>query len=360
MKRIHFYVVLVLAVLFMAVVIFWQHSHLATNTTLTKVMSGAEAQTNSENVALLNNPAPAKTGSPESVQAATNPNDRLAKMGITPDMTREQREKKFAEWYISEAAKLVPKQEPIAFYGKVVNEETQAVAGASIHFILSDASSRTGTTNSDTVSAGDGSFFLINGTGSGVSVYVSKNGYYEIKSLNQINYDPTGNGSSKENPVLFHLRKKGVGADLITSKYGFTSYFDVHVPIDGQTIKVDFLNRSAGNNGQIEFSNIKPEYLQARQANEWSFKMIIADGGFVEESDEFPFEAPENGYQPVVQFYFQKGQTNWADSIHKDFYTKFGNPPRFGRIHLDTSIGSGVRLSYAINPDGSRDLEPKP
>jgi len=248
------------------------------------------------------------------------------------------------------------RSKPIAFYGKVVDEATQAVADANVHFIWIDPKS---TSESDTTSAADGSFSLTGVVGGDVSVYVWKTGYYEIKSLDGITFNNTGNSSSRENPVLFHLRKKGTGTDLITSKYGVTPYFDVHVPIDGTTTKVDFLNRSAGNNGQMELSNIKPEYLQARQASEWSFKMEIPDGGFVEENDEFPFEAPENGYQPIVQFDFQKAQPGWTDTIQKDYYIEFGNPPRYGYLHLETSIGSGVRIKYAINPNGSRYLEPK-
>lgn len=87
--------------------------------------------------------------------------------------------------------------------------------------------------------------------------------------------------------------------------------------------------------------------------------MEIPDGGFVEENEEFPFEAPENGYQPVMEFNFQQGQTNWTIHLKDDYYIKFGNPARYGWLHLDTSINSGVRLKYAINPTGSRNLEPK-
>ena len=88
--------------------------------------------------------------------------------------------------------------------------------------------------------------------------------------------------------------------------------------------------------------------------------MEIPDGGFVEEKDEFPFEAPESGYQPVMEFNFQQGQADWIENLKKDYYIKFGNPPRYGRLHFDTSISKeGVRLTYAINPNGSRNLEPK-
>ena len=82
--------------------------------------------------------------------------------------------------------------------------------------------------------------------------------------------------------------------------------------------------------------------------------------GFIENEDEFPFEAPESGYQPVLQFEFQKEQPGWTTGLQKDYYIKFGVPPRYGRLHLDTSIAmQGARLTYAFNPTGSRYLEGK-
>jgi hypothetical protein len=354
MKRFQVYAVVVMTALFIVIAIFWHSSHEGAN-----VVTEERLPTNAETSASLNNSAAEKITPSQTTQPPASPNDRLAQMGITPDMTKSERQEKYAEWYIKEAHKLVPAQRPFEFFGRVVDENTQAVEGASVHLILSTTSSANGIMDADTSSAADGSFSLTGKTGSSVSIYVSKSGYYEIKSLNQINFDPTGNGSTPDNPVLFHLRKKGVGTDLITSKYGFTPWFDVSVPINGQPIKADLLNRSAGANGQIEFSNIKPEYLQAKQATSWSFKMEIPDGGFVEENDEFPFEAPESGYQSIVQFDFQKGQPGWTWDLQKNYYIKFGNPPKYGTLHLETSIGSGVRLTYAINPDGSRYLEPK-
>ena len=88
--------------------------------------------------------------------------------------------------------------------------------------------------------------------------------------------------------------------------------------------------------------------------------MELTNGGFVEENDEFPFEAPEGGYRSVVDFHFEKGTVNWREDVKKSYYIKFGNPARYGWLHVDTSIlMSGVPLTYAINPDGSRNLEPK-
>ena len=80
----------------------------------------------------------------------------------------------------------------------------------------------------------------------------------------------------------------------------------------------------------------------------------------MEDGDEFPFEAPEEGYRPKVEFDFQQGQLDWTINLKKDYYIKFGNPPQYGRLHLETAIDTdGTRLTYAINPTGSRNLEPK-
>jgi hypothetical protein len=88
--------------------------------------------------------------------------------------------------------------------------------------------------------------------------------------------------------------------------------------------------------------------------------MEIPNGGFIEDNDEFPFAAPEDGYQKTIEFDLDKNQPDWKTSIHKDFYIKYGNPPQYGHLYLDTSIMmEGARLTYAINPTGSRNLEPK-
>ena len=160
-------------------------------------------------------------------------------------------------------------------------------------------------------------------------------------------------------PVLFHLRKKGEGVDLITSQYGVHWDVQAPIPLDGTPVRLNFFNRKVGSDGQIELSNIKPNRLKQERASEWSFKMSITDGGFVEQNDEFPFEAPESGYQPVLNFHFKNSDTNWTETIRKSYYIAFGQPRKYGRLDLDTQMYWGTRLTYAINPEGSRNLEPK-
>jgi hypothetical protein len=128
---------------------------------------------------------------------------------------------------------------------------------------------------------------------------------------------------------------------------------------DGSPAWVDFFNQKVGRDGQMEISQNKPAYSAWQMAAEWSYRLAIADGGFIETSEEFPFQAPESGYQPVVEFNFHKDKPSWTEHLDKTFYVAFGNPRRYGRIHVVTSMTNGTILDYAISPDGTRNLEPK-
>lgn len=255
---------------------------------------------------------------------------------------------------------------PINFWGKVVDESNNPVVGANVHFvwnILWNSAFPNGVEQVDTKSDGNGFFSLIDRRGKGLSVDVWKDGYYGTKSARQsfeyaqpdIRFKPDQN-----NPTVFHLRKKGVGVDLITSLAGMSGDFPVHVPRDGKPIQIDLVQRKEGGSGQLQLSEIKPEHTNWQQATQWSFKIEIPNGGLIGESDEFPFEAPESGYQPAMEFQFQQGNTDWRTNLKTNFYVKFGNPPLYGWLQIETGISyGGAILTYAINPTGSRNLEPK-
>lgn len=354
MKRVSFYIFIGLMISLIVAIVCWHRLQNGTVTT---------ESTNPPPSPILVNPSNSLSlGSLTSKYPTTNkgPIDPEEQAGITPNMTQAEREQKWAEWYIREAAKLVPEQKPFAFYGKVVDENTQAVAGATIHLILSTTLSNDGVMDVDRSSDDQGRFSLTDKTGSSVSVSVWKSGYYTVGSRNQSELDTTGGGSTKEHPTIFFLKKKGEGVDLITSQYGVRSSFDAKMPRDGTLVRVDLLNRRISGDGQIQLSQIKPPYASWKKATAWSFQMEIPDGGFVEQNDEFPFEAPKIGYKSKITFDFKASQPDWKTSLKKSYYIVFGNPPRFGRIDFETDImGGGATISYVINPDGSRNLEPK-
>lgn len=337
MKRITFYILIGLMVSLIVAIMCWRRS---------------------ENGAVKTEPSNQAAKTPVAVSPSNtskSPIDPEQQAGITPNMTQAEREQKWGEWYIREAAKLVPEQKPFAFYGKVVDENTQAVAGATIHLILSTTLSNDGVMDVDRLSDDQGGFSLTDKTGSSVSVSVWKNGYYTVSSRNQSELDTTGGGSAKENPTLFFLKKKGEGADLISA-----GLMKVKIPLDGTPVKFDLMKRSPGQSGQLWISQIKPPYESWKKATAWSFKMEISEGGFLAQNEEFPFEAPGTGYHPTVEFSFKADQPNWKTMMKTNYYIVFGSPPHYGRLTVETDISwNTAHISYVVNPDGSRYLESK-
>jgi uncharacterized repeat protein (TIGR03803 family) len=300
-----------------------------------------------------------------------------------------------AVYIVSVRSMMIPPR-PINFYGKVVDENDQPVAGATAHFVWDVGATNnvprpftdTGKISADITTDSAGLFSLTNVMGTELDVSVSKAGYYSSRTNRGTQYfkysKPNidsfyGIGDyfkpDPNHPVIYYLHKMGVGANaLVTSQYGVRDGLWVNVPRDGTPINVDLLNRKAGN-GPLEIMQKKPDfpvhggtieslspsdYAKLMSATNWSFTMKISDGGFIEENEEFPFNAPESGYQAVVKYDFQKGQTNWTVNFQRNYYIKFGSPALYAQLHLETWADSDyVILMYLINPDGSRNLEPK-
>src|ERR1022692_346220 len=326
-------------------------SHLSeTNESLTSLRStGSTAPTTPPNVDQLSN-----SGRPPTTPGTNAIDPHLA------ELTR-----KFIEEMRNDPAYMF--KVSIRFYGKVLDQDEMPVAGADVGFKWNRMNAINNEMESGEAGAktdGGGLFSLEEQKGGQLAVTVSKPGYYSLgENRSMFEYAQPYSGNfyipDPNYPVVFHLRKKGNGVALITSRSGTRDDFGLSIPIDGAPIKVDLLQRNTGV-GPLEISQLKPDPKLWKQASEWSFRMEIPDGGFVEYHEEFPFEAPETGYQPIMQLNFQNNQTNWSDGVKSDYYIRFGNPPLYGRLHLETFIDEkGARLTYAINPDGKRNLEPQ-
>lgn len=250
----------------------------------------------------------------------------------------------------------------INFYGKVVDESGEPVAGASIAFTWSNA-------KGEPLSAGNlsdaaGLFSLENKRGKVLQVRVQKDGYYPITRQNQIGFDYAEPNETRfyvpnpQQPVTFYLRKKGVGSELITSQHGVFRSLLVESPSNGIPVAVDFFKRSVGGEGPFIVQGWKEPKSIVTGRNNWAFRISVPDGGLVEHDEEFPFQAPEKEYKTAYEWRFEGHTTNWQASLNKNFYVKFGNPPRYGRIRITTTgFSPSARLEYAVNPVGSRDLE---
>jgi len=202
-------------------------------------------------------------------------------------------------------------KQPINFYGKVIDESGAVVASANVHCEWNDISVK-GTSDADLISDSNGFFSLKDRRGKRLYVDVSKNGYYSSADARSATFEYANPADGlftpdPNRPVVFHLRKKGVGVDLISSEYGVKPHFGITVPLDGTPVQADLLERKIGQ-GELTLSQVKPDYKHWKQATNWLFCMNLPSGGFVVQNDEFPFTAPEAGYQPVLEFNFHQGQ----------------------------------------------------
>lgn len=247
---------------------------------------------------------------------------------------------------------------PINFYGRVVDENELPIAGAKAWFQWSDLSSE-GASEAEVTSDGDGFFSLVDKRGNGVSVRVTKTGYHTPQQGNRFRFenarfwDANYHEPDLDNPVLFHLRKKGEAQPLIVGEA------TPRMSRDGTPVRLDFMRKGVlSSSGQLEIATwlYKDDY--APRFFDWRAKLLISDGGFREHNDEFPFAAPEDGYEPQVEWIMAANAPDWKRIITKNYYFRFGSPPKYGRMEVRINGASQVvNVNYWLNPSGSHNLE---
>ena len=247
---------------------------------------------------------------------------------------------------------------PISFYGRVIDETLRPIEDATILFQWSDLSIN-GASEAKTKSDANGSFSFTNVHGKGLSVRVSKDGYYttaasrgDFEFANPAEatyYEP-----SPDNPVVFQLRKRGEGADLIRKTV------EVTLPGDGSPKAIDLAVGKIRLNGELRMQSFKPWPPRPMSPHyDWKVSLNISDGGFVEAHEEFPFEAPETVYEPTFEVNMPASLGDaWKVSAEKTLYFVYGNPKKYGRLNLRTDGNSRyIFIDYVLNPSGSRNLE---
>jgi len=311
-----------------------------------------EAQIMLTNQQSANQPAQPKTPeSQQNINASTASNISSAKKmpWPTPEAFSQQA---IAPWYT-----------PIEFYGKVIDENSNPVAGVSVQFRWAtqteDVAATTATTESDT----DGLFSLQGKRGRSLTVSVSKEGYYNSRkdktgflyALGLDIYSP-----SLLNPVIFHLRKKGKGKSLITTDFpGFARYAQLHH--DGTPVEIDLFKGTQvpAGSGQLKLEFWRDISNMNIQPFNWKLQLSALGGGLVETDEEFDFQAPESGYQPSIVIDMPATNQNWQGEVRSKYYIQLPDG-KYGRIDFYLLPRNGVfTVQTVINPTGSRNLEPQ-
>ena len=145
------------------------------------------------------------------------------------------------------------------------------------------------------------------------------------------------------------------------SGIGLHTMRDFLLAADGKPTEVSLRDGRLALSGQGDFKvefQAGPPLDQFPSRISWQCRVTVSGGGLMETSEEFPFLAPENGYQEFDQWSITS--TNWTESLDKQFYVKLrdGN---FGRVKLRV-IGvpkrAYFRMESFLNPSSSRNLEP--
>ena len=255
-------------------------------------------------------------------------------------------------------------QVPIEFYGKVVDENEQPVAGAAVQFHWTETPTeardeKPGETSSASSDA-SGLFALHGAKGPSLSVEVSKDGYYTSRT-NPWSFFYTLNGHFSPdalNPIIFHLRKKGEGVSLVLADFPTFAHI-VQLHHDGTPVELDLFNGKAASSGggQIKLELWRDVSVPNAQIFNWKCQISAPDGGIVQCNDEFGFQAPESGYQPSFVVDMPVTNQNWQTEMRTSFYIKTSNND-YGRVDFYLLAYNGVyTLHSAINPTGSRNLE---
>jgi hypothetical protein len=176
---------------------------------------------------------------------------------------------------------------------------------------------------------------------------------------------PVHHVADPANPVVYHMWKWQGAAELIGRG------FEKKVRADGTPISLDLTTGEF----VIGATNLRGPTVrvwrdplvfnyQTGLPNVWSYELIWPNGKIQPTSDIFCYFAPESGYEDKLGKTIRKGDPDYRFEDKQAFY--FVNQQgQYGRGVLeilanrrgDTAL---VMLSVCWNPDGSRNLEPKP
>lgn len=251
-------------------------------------------------------------------------------------------------------------QAPIEFYGKVVDENDHPVSAAQVRFHWVETPDESGNRTSTAESDAEGLFSLRGARGPNLSVSVSKEGYYTSREKHPaFKYEFFANpdfSPDPQKPIIFHLRKKGTPEPLVALKRNY------RIPRDGTALAIDLIS---GQTVKGEGGNLVVQcwtYDQGKgsgQKYDWRCLVTIPGGGLALTDAEFPFFAPENGYNPSAEISMPVDRPDWKSDVDVKFFYRLADG-RYGRMTFSMIAGGQhfCMIDSVLNPSGSRNLEP--
>jgi hypothetical protein len=258
-------------------------------------------------------------------------------------------------------AVLEAQNKPVELWGKVVDQDGVPLSGVTVEteinrFVWPPEQHPNGvSTKQEITTDADGRFHVSDNSATGIHVMLQKAGY-EQESRN--GYGSNGQNGSQENAAILKMWSTNIHEQLITGEKKF------QIVPDGRSYVIDLAKGTIAESGQgdLKVWVKRPEQITYGKRYDWSCEMDVLNGGLLAATDASMYVAPEDGYTPSFQFE-QKVGSGWGDTTGpKRFFVRLNNGQEYGRITIELmayyndQIPGLIRLSYAINPSGSRIL----
>jgi hypothetical protein len=255
---------------------------------------------------------------------------------------------------------------PITFYGKVLDQESNAVPGAQVIIAVSIVNRDTwgGELKKATLETDQNGDFTVTGfVANSMDISSIKKNGFELskKAVRSYRYALSDHfHPERDHPVVFRMWKKKGNEPLVGSTWRGK------VACDGPTHRFDLVSGHPSTNGNLEITCSRvPVNLPPSNIKPFTYELQIAiiGGGVQATDDEFTYLAPENGYSPNLRFGQKADALKWdrKTPIPKEYYIKTADG-HYGRISVNWDLAFAQSPTYlewecSINPSGSRNLE---
>jgi hypothetical protein len=241
---------------------------------------------------------------------------------------------------------------PIKFYGRVLDQEGKPVAGATADIVWTDMSPE-GSSHMQVTSDGAGLFSITGISGKHMTVRVTKEGYLRETSKGRSAFEfagfwePTYYEPDPNNPVIFYLRKKGEPAELVSSEGKLVLTFGIPAPIP--------MPPATANASPINVTVFESD----AKTRKWRARISVDDGGIVPALEEFPFEAPKEGYQSSLDLNEESPHPPGWQDLHEGGWFYIKTRQGYGLLKLRQIRGKKtLRYEVLLNSKGGTNLEP--
>ena len=318
------------------------------------------------------------TTSPPASTTATTPQQPLSSEAHAPTpgpsaVTVPTPPAKGKEQAMSQALAIL-NQQPIEFYGKVVEQNGTPVAGADVYAGVMVAKVWMGGTIKDfqTKTDAEGLFSFKGIEGRDISFGFEKPGYeYQtdpsktgLFKYSLLSPEPQRHKPTAETPVTFRMWRKQ-GAEPLVSGHKLLG-----IRADGTPFTINLVNgrKSEGRSadGDLVVSIVQPAQITDGQKYDWSFTIESIGGGVVEAADtQYLNEAPADGYNRQISQEIRAANREWSEVVRKTLFVKSRDGTQFARVNAEIRSnyqGAAVfSIHYLVNPKpGSRNLESDP